>query len=155
MTINEAKAALNTKSNKISNKLSELKNPGIGWEIGAYAVRGTSVIVPSVVIMALENSWFTTGLGLLATFVIMALLLIFKEPIKKASGYAPGIVTFAIFVVIAIFFDTVSDALLIIGLSGIAGSTAAIPLHLKYLSKNQQSKSPELMAIETLAERLK
>lgn len=166
MKLEEAKSALNAKKDKAAKVAKKakaakvkvakkFKTPGIGWEIGAYAVRSISVATPAVIIMTLENSWVKTGLGLLATFVIIALILIFKEPIKKASDYAPGAVIFTIFIVIAIFFKTVSNVLLTVGISGVGGSILSVPLHVKYLSAQKQEKSPELLALEQLAEKLK
>lgn len=151
MTIKDAKTAINNKSKKIKQAS---KNPGIGWEIGAYSVRGLSVAIPAAVIMTLENSWVKSGLGLLAVVLIIALLIIFKDPIKRASSYAPGVIPFAIFVVISIFFDTTAQALFTVGMSGLSGCVAATPLHLVYLSKNKQTKSPELQALENIAKKL-
>lgn len=152
MNIDKAKERLNARSKTISDKV---KSPGIGWEIGAYTVRGVSVVTPISIIMCIENSWVKTGLGLTATILIIALFIIFKEPIKKASSYAPGVIPFAIFIIIAIFFNTTAKSLLAIGISGLSGSTLAIPLHAKYLSYQKTAKSPELLALETIAEKLK
>lgn len=157
MNIENAKELLNKVSTKVKRTKVEKagKAPGIGWEIGAYSVRGVSVAAPSITIMCLENSWVKTGLGLMATVLIIALLIIFKDPIKTASGYAPGVIPFAIFIVIALFFDTTAKTLLTVGVSGFGGSVISIPLHLKYLSHQKTEKSPELQALETIAERLK
>lgn len=143
---------------KLSGKVEKAKKisskPGIGWEIGAYSIRGISVALPAVVIMFMENSWVKSGLGLLATLLIVAMIIVFKEPIKKAMGYAPGVIPFTIFVIIAIFFNTVSNAFLTIGISGLAGSAAAIPLHVKYLSLQNTKKTPEQEALERIASSL-
>lgn len=159
MDIDKAKQLLNSTSKKTkaaSDKVKAAsKTPGIGWEVGAYTIRGISLIVPAAVIMTMENSWVKNGLGLLATVLIIALLIVFKEPVKKASGYAPGVIPFSIFVVLAIFFETTSQALLTIGISGLGGSVAAIPLHAKHLSCQQNEKSPELVALETIAQKIK
>lgn len=159
MDIEKAKELLNKttkKSASVSKKTNTMLNtPGIGWEIGAYTVRAVSVATPAAIIMTLENSWAKSGLGLLATLLIIALLIIFKEPIKIATNYAPGVIPFAIFIVVALFFDTTAKSLLTIGISGLAGSFAAIPLHIKYLACQKTEKSPELTALETIAESLK
>ena len=142
---------LNTKSKNISDTVSKTKKrPGIGWEIGAYAVRGLSVIVPAAVIMFLENSWIKSGIGLLATLMIIALVIIFKQPIKQATSYAPGVIPFTIFIVVAWFFSTTAYALYTIGISGLGGSIAAIPLHLKYISAQEEVKSPEQIELERI-----
>jgi hypothetical protein len=160
MKLTDAKAALNAKdvSKKLSaasKKLSAVKSPGFGWEVGAYAIRSVSVVAPASIIMTLENSWVKSGIGLLAAFMIIALLVIFKEPIEKASNYAPGTFVFIIFVIIAVLFKTVSNVLLTVGISGMCGCGIAAPLHIKYLSYKKQEKSPELLAMETLCDRLK
>lgn len=127
---------------------------GIGWEIAAYTVRGVSVAIPACVTMAIENSWVKTGIGFLAMLLIVALFIIYKEPIKKASGYMPGVIPFSIFVIIALFFKTTSQALLTIGISGLTGSVIAIPLHAKYsLSKNADSE--ELHILRNIVDKLK
>ena len=153
MNINEAKEQLNGSTKKKTN--AKASSSGIGWEIGAYTVRGVSVALPAIVIMCLENSWIKNGIGLLATLLIIALLIIFKEPLKAASSYAPGVVPFTIFIVIAIFFNTTSQSLMTIGISGLSGSVAAIPLHAKYLATKKQEESPELQALKDIAEKLK
>ena len=159
MDIEKAKELLNKTSKKSSATIkktnSVLTTRGIGWEIGAYAVRALSVATPTAIIMTLENSWVKNGLGLLATLLIIALLIIFKEPIKVATSYAPGVIPFAIFIVVALFFHTTAQSLLAVGISGLAGSFAAIPLHVKYLSYQRTEKSPELTTLETIAESLK
>lgn len=151
MKIAEARTALNSKTKKVTEILSKLKTPGIGWEIGAYGIRIVSVTVPAAVIMTLEDSWLKSSIGLMATFLIVAILFIMSEPIKKASNFAPGVLVFAIFIAIAVLFQTVSDVLLTIGISGLAGCIAAIPLHCKYLSRQEEQKSPELQALEKIA----
>lgn len=159
MNLENAKKLLNKASSKAEKAAAKVKKtsktPGIGWEIGAYAIRGTSVAVPASVIMCLENSWVKTGLGFMAAILIIAMLLIFKEPIKKAANYAPGVIPFAIFVIIAIFFDTSAKTFLTVGLSGLSGCALAIPFHTKYLSYQKSEKSPELEALETIAKKLK
>ena len=159
MDIDKAKELLNKASDKSKEATKKVKavskTPGIWWEVGAYATRTISVVTPATIIMTLEDSWVKNGLGLLATLLIIAVLIIFKDPIKKASGYAPGVIPFAIFVVVAIFFDTTSKSLLTIGISGLSGCTLAIPMHIKYLSCQKQVKSPELEALETIAAKLK
>lgn len=155
MDIENAKTLLN-KTKTVTNKVKEnSKNPGFAWEAAAYAVRGVSASAPAVVIMCLENSWVKTSIGLLATVLIIALLIIFKEPLKTAASYAPGVIPFAIFVVVAMFFQATSRALLTVGISGLTGSGIAVPLHLKYLSYKKTEKSPELQALEQIAEQLK
>lgn len=155
MNIDKAKNALNAVSKKASTVSKKMHTPGIGWEIGAYSIRGVSVAVPAVVIMFLENSFVKSGLGLLATLLIVALLLIYKEPIKKAAGYAPGVLPFTIFIVLAIFFDTTAKSLFLIGSSGLGGSLLAIPFHLKYLNANKNEESEELKTLKTIAAKLK
>lgn len=152
MKINEAKEFLN-KSNKDKPKL--IGTPGFGWEIGAYSIRAVSVLIPVLVIMALENSWVKSGLGLLATLLIVAMLIIFRKPLGHAAGYAPGVIPFSIFIVIATFFNTTAKSLLIVGTSGLAGSVLAIPLHIKYLRYQKAEKSPELLALEALTSKIK
>lgn len=151
----EVRAALEKRGNDTADKAKKLKSSnGYGWEVSAYVLRGLSVAVPSGVIMCLENSWVKTGMGLLATLLIISLFLIYKEPIKKMMGYAPGVIPFACFVVISVFFQTTANALLTIGISGLAGSIAAVPLHLKYLSVQKQAKSATQTALENIAETL-
>lgn len=155
MDISKAKEMLNkTFESKTKNKTNKSKS-GIGWEIGAYSIRGLSVAIPAAVTMTLEDTWVKNGIGLLATMLIIAMLIIYKEPIKKASKYAPGVIPFAIFVVLAIFFETTSKALLTIGTSGLSGSVLAVPLHAKYLIIKKNTKSPELTALENIANTLK
>lgn len=148
---NKIKSYLNGASDKTGKSK---KSSGIGWEIGAYTIRGVSVGTPAVVIMCMENSWVKTGIGLLATLLIIAMVIIYKEPLKKAMGYAPGVVPFTIFVVVALFFNTAANALMTIGISGLGGSVAAIPLHMKYLSMQQQEKTPEQQTLERIADSL-
>ena len=156
MDANKAKELLNAVSTKKSTKTDNAKSKtGMGWEISAYTIRAASVSVPAVIVMCMENSWLRNGLGLMATVLIIALLIIFKEPIKKASGYAPGVIPFAIFVTLAIFFDTSAKILLTVGISGLSGSIIAIPFHVKYLSYQQKDKSRALTALENIADSLK
>lgn len=145
----------NLLASKSKKPAKEHSKSGIGWEISAYTLRGVSVVIPASIIMIQENSWAKSGLGLLATLMLIALVVIFKEPIKKAAGYAPGVVPFTIFVIIAIFFRTATDALLTVGISGLSGSVASVPLHLKYISKQSQQKTPQEEALESIAESLK
>jgi hypothetical protein len=147
----------NTKLNaKTPPKIkSGAKYPGIGWEIAAYIVRALFVLVPAITIMALKDSWLKTGLSLLATLLIVSLLIVFKDPLKKASGYAPGAVPFAIFITLALLFKAVSNAFLTIGVFGLLGCLITIPLHLKFLSYKEQEKSPELQALETITSLLR
>ena len=148
----EIKEYLNKKTTGLSEKADKArKAPGIGWEVAAYSVRGVSVAAPAVTIMCLENSWLKTGIGLFATLMIIALFIIYKKPIQKAMSYAPGVIPFSIFVAIAIFFNTVSNALLTIGISGLAGSVVAVPLHLKYTSLQETEKTPEQQSLERIA----
>ena len=151
MGIEKAKTLVNNK--KVAKK--KRNTSGIGWEIGAYATRGVSVLIPAVVIMTLEGSWVKNGLGLLATLLIIAMLIIFKKPIKSASNYAPGVIPFTAFIVIAIFFNTTAKALLTVGISGLTGSIAAIPFHLKYLSYSKTEDSQVLELLNTLTNKLK
>ena len=127
----------------------------IWWEISAYIVRGLSVGVPAAIIMTLENSWVKSGIGLTLTIVLVALAIIYKEPIKKAAGYAPGVIPFTIFVIIALFFNTTANALLTVGLSGLGGSIIAVPLHYKYLKAKENTDSKELSVLKDIAEALK
>lgn len=151
----KAKAAkLKEKVDKVASKAKDF-NKNTWWEIGAYIVRTISVGVPACVIMTLENSWVKSGIGLLATFLLIALAIIYKEPIKKAAGFAPGVFPFLIFVIIALFFNTTANALLTIGLSGLGGSTVAIPLHYKYLqSKKPPEEDPQLTVLKDIANKL-
>lgn len=144
----EVKALLTNKSNGKSTT-------GFGWEIAAYAIRAVGTGTPAVVIMCLEDSWVKNGIGLLATLLIIALLIIFKEPIQTAAGYAPGVIPFAIFTAIAAFFQTTAYALLTIGISGLASCGIAIPFHAKYLSMQKAKKTPEQEALESIAASLK
>lgn len=127
----------------------------IWWEISAYIVRGLSAGVPAAIIMTLENSWVKSGIGLTLTIVLVALTIIYKEPIKKAAGYAPGVIPFTIFVIIALFFNTTANALLTVGLSGLGGSIIAVPLHYKYLKAKENTDSKELSVLKDIAEALK
>lgn len=127
----------------------------IWWEISAYIVRGLSAGVPAAIIMTLENSWAKSGIGLTLTIVLVALAIIYKEPIKKAAGYAPGVIPFTIFVIIALFFNTTANALLTVGLSGLGGSIIAVPLHYKYLKAKENTDSKELSVLKDIAEALK
>ena len=141
--------------NKLTNASTTKKEgTGIGWEIGAYTIRGVSVALPAIVIMILENSWVKNGLGLLATLLIIAILIIFRKPLKNAAGYAPGVIPFTIFVIIALFFNTTAQALLTVGISGLGGSVAAIPLHLKYISVQKDVKTPEQKLLETIVNKI-
>lgn len=151
----KAKAAkLKEKVDKVASKAKGF-NKNTWWEIGAYIVRTISVGVPACVIMTLENSWVKSGIGLLATFLLIALAIIYKEPIKKAAGFAPGVFPFLIFVIIALFFNTTANALLTIGLSGLGGSVVAIPLHYKYLqSKKPPEEDPQLTVLKDIANKL-
>lgn len=151
----KAKAAkLKEKVNKVASKAKGF-NKNAWWEISAYIVRTISVGVPACVIMTLENSWVKSGIGLLATFLLIALAIIYKEPIKKAAGFAPGVFPFLIFVIIALFFNTTANALLTIGLSGLGGSIVAIPLHYKYLqSKKPPEEDPQLTVLKDIANKL-
>ena len=152
---NEAKVAkLKEKVDKVTSKAKGF-NKNTWWEISAYIVRTLSVGVPAAVIMTLENSWVKSGIGLLATFLLIALAIIYKEPIKKAAGFAPGVFPFLIFVIIALFFNTTANALLTIGLSGLGGSIVAIPLHYKYLqSKKPPEEDPQLTVLKDIANKL-
>lgn len=152
---NKAKAAkLKEKVDKVTSKAKSF-NKNTWWEISAYIVRTISVGVPAAVIMTLENSWVKSGIGLLATFLLIALAIIYKEPVKKAAGYAPGVFPFLIFVIIALFFNTTANALLTIGLSGLGGSIVAIPLHYKYLqSKKPPEEDPQLTVLKDIANKL-
>lgn len=151
----KAKAAkLKEKVDKVASKAKGF-NKNTWWEIGAYIVRTISVGVPACVIMTLENSWVKSGIGLLATFLLIALAIIYKEPIKKAAGFAPGVFPFLIFVIIALFFNTTANALLTIGLSGLGGSIVAIPLHYKYLqSKKPPEEDSQLTVLKDIANKL-
>ena len=151
----KAKAAkLKEKVDKVTSKAKSF-NKNTWWEISAYIVRTISVGVPACVIMTLENSWVKSGIGLLATFLLIALAIIYKEPIKKAAGFAPGVFPFLIFVIIALFFNTTANALLTIGLSGLGGSIVAIPLHYKYLqSKKPPEEDPQLTVLKDIANKL-
>lgn len=154
--LDEAKLALTSKKEKpVKERISLKKIPGVGWEISAYIVRIISVVVPACIIMYLQNSWVKNSLGLMATATIIAVILILKEPIKKASGFAPGIIIFSIMTLIAMLFNTVVEILFVVGISGLVGSGIAIPLHLKYISYKENEKSPELQAIEALVDKLK
>ena len=125
------------------------------WEISAYIIRALSVVVPAGVIMTLENSWIKSGIGLTCTIVLIALAIIFKKPIKSAAGYAPGVIPFTLFVIIALFFNTTANALLTVGLSGLGGSIAAVPLHYKYLKGKENTDSKELAVLKDIADALK
>lgn len=153
MNIEKAKQQLNAKPDK--NAKTEKISSGIGWEIGAYAVRAGSVGGTAITIIAIENSWLKNGLGLMATLLIISLLLIFRKPIKSATNYAPGVIPFSIFIVLAIFFDTTAKSLFTIGISGLIGSVAAIPLHLKYLSYSDTNESPELKTLMNIIKKIK
>lgn len=150
MDIEKAKLQLNAPKEKHTKMSSGLK-----WEIAAYAVRAISTATPAVIVMFMENSWVKSGLGLTATVLLVALAIIFKEPLKKAMNYAPGVIPFTIFVIIAIFFNTTAKALLAIGISGLGGSIVAIPLHAKYLAYTDDTESPELQALKAIAKKLK
>ena len=137
-----------------SSKNKPVSTTGIGWEITAYLIRAVGTGTPAIVIMCLENSWVKTGMGLLATLLIISMLIIFKKPIETATNYAPGVVPFAIFTVLAAFFQTTSYALLTIGVSGLASCGIAIPFHTKYLSMQATKKTPEQEALEQIANAL-
>lgn len=155
MDTNRAKELLNSISHKTKDKTKKLtKTPGFGWEIGAYGVRTICVGVPAAVIMSLEGTWVKNGLGLMATILIIALFIIYRKPIKAAANYAPGVIPFSIFMLIGIFFNTTAASLLTIGVSGLTGSILAIPLHAKYLSK-QNTESDELQALRAMNKQLK
>ena len=160
-TVDEGSEKQKTKAAKLKEKADKVASKAKGfnkntwWEIGAYIVRTISVGVPACVIMTLENSWVKSGIGLLATFLLIALAIIYKEPIKKAAGFAPGVFPFLIFVIIALFFNTTANALLTIGLSGLGGSIVAIPLHYKYLqSKKPPEEDPQLTVLKDIANKL-
>lgn len=161
--LSEFQAMVDKNSESVKAKKEKLKNTvnkidrSIWWEIGAYTIRTLSTAVPAVVIMALENSWVKTGMGLMCTILLIALALIYKEPLKKAMNNAPGVVPFTIFVIIALFFNTTANALLTVGLSGLGGSIVAIPFHYKY-TQCQKAKlneeSEEVKVLKTIAEKL-
>lgn len=130
-------------------------NKNIWWEVSAYVIRGLSVAVPAAIIITIENSWVKSGIGLTLTVVLIALAIIYKEPIKKAAGYAPGVIPFTIFVIIALFFNTTANALLTVGLSGLGGSIISVPLHYKYLKSKENTDSKELSVLKDIAETLK
>lgn len=160
-TVDEGSEKQKTKAAKLKEKVDKVAskpkrfNKNTWWEISAYIVRTISVGVPACVIMTLENSWVKSGIGLLATFLLIALAIIYKEPIKKAAGFAPGVFPFLIFVIIALFFNTTANALLTIGLSGLGGSIVAIPLHYKYLqSKKPPEEDPQLTVLKDIANKL-
>lgn len=160
-TVDEGSEKQKAKAAKLKEKMDKAASKAKGfnkntwWEIGAYIVRTISVGVPACVIMTLENSWVKSGIGLLATFLLIALAIIYKEPVKKAAGFAPGVFPFLIFVIIALFFNTTANALLTIGLSGLGGSIVAIPLHYKYLqSKKPPEEDPQLTVLKDIANKL-
>ena len=130
-------------------------NKNIWWEVSAYVIRGLSVAVPAAIIITIENSWVKSGIGLTLTVVLIALTIIYKEPIKKAASYAPGVIPFTIFVIIALFFNTTANALLTVGLSGLGGSIISVPLHYKYLKSKENTDSKELSVLKDIAETLK
>lgn len=142
------------KVTKVSGKLKSF-NKNTWWEISAYIVRTLSVAIPTCVIITIDGSWVKSGIGLTATILLIALAIIYREPLKKAMGYAPGVVPFTIFVIVALFFNTTANALLTVGISGLGGSIAAIPLHYKYLqSKKPPEEDPQVTVLKSIAEKL-
>lgn len=105
----------------------------VWWEVAAYAVRIVCCATPAIIIMYQENSWQKASLGLLASLVIVAIIMILYKPIKQLFSLAPGVLPFGIFIAVSIAFKTMADAFLIIGSCGLFGSILAIPLHYKYL----------------------
>jgi hypothetical protein len=155
-TIDKNSESIKAKKEKLKSKVNKIDKT-VWWEIGAYLIRTLATAVPAVVIMTLENSWVKSGIGLTATILLIALALIYKEPLKKAMGAAPGVIPFTIFVIIALFFNTTANALLTVGLSGLGGSIVAIPFHYKYTQAQKAKEnedSEEVKVLKTIAEKL-
>lgn len=150
----ESTNKIKEKVTKVSDKLKTV-NKNTWWEISAYIIRTLSVAVPTCVIITIEGSWVKSGIGLTATVLLIALAIIYRQPLKKAMGYAPGVVPFTIFVIVALFFNTTANALLTVGISGLGGSIIAIPLHYKYLqSKKPPEEDPQVTVLKSIAEKL-
>lgn len=129
-------------------------NKNVLWEWGAYAIRTVSVVLPTAIITTINEAWTKTSIGFSATLIIIALLIIYKEPINKFRGAAPGVLPFAIFLVLAMFFYSTAENLFIVGISGFGGSIVATPLHIKYMQTKASEKSDEVKALETIAQKL-
>ena len=86
-TIDKNSESIKAKKEKLKSKVNKIDKT-VWWEIGAYLIRTLATAVPAVVIMTLENSWVKSGIGLTATILLIALALIYKEPLKKAMGAA-------------------------------------------------------------------
>lgn len=126
---------INDLKNKFDTGYEKFHSLGknIWWEIAAYTVRILSCAIPAVVIMYQEHSWQKASLGLLASLVILATVIILYRPIKSLFKLAPGVLPFSVFIIVALLFKTMSDAFLIVGSAGLIGSVLAIPLHYRYL----------------------
>ena len=145
--------------NKLKEKLDALKSQeftkDMWWEIAAYGIRILSVIIPAIVIMYQENSWQKASLGLIATMMIAAIVIIMYQPIRAAMKFVPGVIPFGIFVVAALAFKTMADALLVIGIAGLVGSVIAIPFHYKYLNTLKTVANESLDTLKQIADNLK
>ena len=144
---------------KIKEKITAAKSQeftkDMWWEIAAYIIRLVSVVVPAVVIMYQENSWQKASLGLIASLMIAAVVIIMYRPIRAAMKFVPGVIPFGVFVIAALAFRTMADALLVIGISGLAGSVVAIPFHYKYISTIKATANESVDALKQIAESLK
>lgn len=144
---------------KLKEKFNELKSKeftqDMWWEIAAYGIRILSVVIPAVVIMYQENSWQKASLGLIASLMILAVVIIMYRPIRAAMKFMPGVVPFGIFIIAALAFKTMADALLVIGIAGLLGSVIAIPFHYKYLSTLKATANEGLDTLKQIADNLK
>lgn len=160
-TLDKAKdtiSKLSIKTESLSKKLkASTKNKAVWWEVFAYVIRTLSVAAPVVVLNTINQTWTKTSFGLTTTLMIVVLLIIYKPQIKKLSSYAPGSVTFAIFLVISYFLYSTAETFMIIGACGLGGSVAASPLHIKYLNslkKVEDIPSDEVLALREISEKL-
>jgi len=126
----------------------------IWWEISAYAIRTIGIVTPSAIIATINHTWLKTGIGFSITLVLLSLFIIYQKPLKSMMSYAPGVVPFAIFLIVGYFFYTTANSLFIIGGSGLVGCIAAVPCHLKYTIAVVHKESPEVIALRELTERL-
>lgn len=144
---------------QIKDKLNSLNaqefTKDMWWEVAAYAIRILSVVIPAIIIMYQENSWQKASLGLVASLMIAAVVIIMYRPIRSAMKFIPGVVPFGIFVIAAIAFKTMSDALLVIGIAGLVGSVIAIPFHYKYISTIKANANEGLDTLKQIADNLK
>lgn len=155
-TLEDAKNLLDDASKKVKkvkNKLDK-SSKNIWWEVGAYAIQASSIIIPVSIIATIQDAWVKTGITFGVSAGILALVISFWQLIKKFNEQVPGAIPFIILCLVGLFMNMTGRTLVIVSICGLVGSIGAWPLHAKYKQTKTDEKSAEVIAIEELTERL-